>query len=178
MIQLLLATFFSFSVFANVFTTDSARTVLDFQGNVIKRGVNDRSAAALIRPNGKQTLRIVLEVKDFQFATDFEYNEFNDEFLESHYFPQIRFTGELPPSVNTDRTGTYQAMVEGTLTIRQISRKKIIPVNLTIRENEALVEFSETINLSDFNIPYAGPGSDIGSSGLMKFSGTLKKTQR
>ncbi len=174
----LLSLFASVSLFANVFTTDSARTVLDFQGNVIKRGVNDRSAAALIRPNGKQTLRIVLEVKDFQFATDFEYNEFNDEFLESHYFPQIRFIGELPPSVNTGRAGTYQARVEGTLTIRQIYLKKIMPVNLTIRENEVLVEFSEKINLSEFNIPYAGPGSDIGSAGLMKFTGTLKKSQR
>lgn len=173
MIRLFLLLLLSTTLHAQVFVTDKAEAEFNFNGNVIKHGFNSNGAASITSPGGKRFLRIVFEVKDFRFSSDFEYSEFNEEFMESRYFPQIRISGDIPSEVNFSKNGLYEADLSLQFTMRQIPKKRMIKVIFLVNDKEVVVKFKDLIKLNEYQIPYAGTGSDIGAEAFFLFRGIL-----
>lgn len=176
MIKILFVFLFSLSAQAQVYSSESAQSIFDFNGTLIKRGLNSKGAATITSPAGKKFLRIVFEVKDFNFATDFEYSEFNEEFFESQYFPQIRISGDIPAEVDFSKNGLYETEMTMQFTMRQIPKKRPMKLLILVNGDNVTVTFKEWIKLSEYNIPYAGTGSDIGADALFDFKAELARS--
>lgn len=176
MIKFLFVILFSLSAQAQVYFSETAQSIFDFNGTLIKRGFNSKGAATITSPAGKKFLRVVFEVKDFNFATDFEYSEFNDEFFESQYFPQIRISGDIPAAVDFSKNGLYEAEMAMQFTMRQIPKKRMMKVFFQVNGDDITVTFKEIIKLNEYNIPYAGTGSDIGADALFDFKAELVRS--
>ena len=164
------------SVWAQVFVTDSSSTELHFSGTLLTQGKSQRGSIVVRESQGNQHILIVNEVKDFRFPTQFEEIEFNDEFMESQYFPQIRISGKLKENINLLQDGIYIVHFLASFTMRYHTVEMEIPVRIEISGKKMSFQLRQKIDLVNFYVPYAGAGSDIGRFADYLFSAELKRT--
>lgn len=164
------------TAFAQVFVTDRSLTSMKFEGTLMSEGKSDKGVITVRESQGNQYIRIVNEVVDFRFPTDLEELEFNDVFMESQYFPQIRINGKLKEKINLLQDGIYIVNFTGSFTMRQQTVEDEFPVRIEIAGNKMNFSFRKSLELTKFYIPYAGPGSDIGEFAEYSFESDLKRT--
>lgn len=164
------------SAFAQVFITDRSTTSMKFEGSLMSEGKSDKGVITVRDSNGIQYVRIVNEVADFRFPSDLEELEFNDVFMESQYFPQIRINGKLKEKINLLQDGIYIVNFTGSFTMRQQTVEGEFPVRIEIAGNKMNFSFRKKLELTKFYVPYAGPGSDIGEFADYSFESELKRT--
>ena len=174
---LILALFlFIQSAYAQVFVADKSQTRFKFDGSLITEGKSDKGVVTIRETGGFQKILMVNEVRDFHFPSNLEEIEFNEEFMESHYFPQIRINGKLKEKVDLTRDGIYIVNFTGRFTMRHQSINMEFPVRLEITGSKMTFEFQQSLNLTQFYVPYAGTGSDIGKFADYIFSAELNRT--
>lgn len=161
---------------AQVFVTDRSETHFQFEGNLIKEGISRKGVMTLRQSQDKQIVLMVFEVKDFQFPSLFLYDEFNETFMESQYFPQIRISGQLKEKVDLTQDGIYIVNFEGNFTMRYRPKTIVVPIRMEIKNGSMTFQFHHQLDLDDYQVPYAGVGSDIGKYGDFKFEALLKRT--
>lgn len=164
------------AAFAQVYVTRESEMNLKFNGSLFTETKNQKSVITIRQSGEKQTLLIVSEVRDFKFIDDFQEEEFNEVFMESHFFPQIRISGAFKENVDLSRDGNYQVSIPAKLTMRGQSKITDINARLEIIGGLMTIHFEKNLLLADFLIPYAGPGSQIGHEARMKFTADLKRT--
>lgn len=164
------------SAFAQTFVSTETQSDFKFQGTVIKEATQKKAVIRVRQTNGKQHVLLVLEVKDFEFEDSYQKEEFNDIYLESHLFPQIRVSGQLSENIDLTQEGLYPVTFKGQFTMRKIPVLVEIPMSLEIKDKTMTVKFENEIDLKDFQVSYAGVGSAIGRTAKFIFNGSLTRT--
>lgn len=175
-ILILILFFLVQTAYAQVFVTENSQTKFKFQGTLITEGNSDKGIVTIRERSGSQHILVVNEVVDFHFPTNLEELEFNDEFMESQYFPQIRITGKLKEKVDLTKDGIYIVHFTGRFTLRQQTVEMEFPVRMELAGKKMTFSFEQNLDLTKFYVPYAGTGSDIGKFADYIFSAELKRT--
>ena len=87
------------------------------------KGDNNQVASVLDISTGDMVFQVL--IKSFHFDRALMEEHFNENYMESDKFPKSTFKGKITnlPSVNFSKDGTYNVIVEGELTIRDVTNK-------------------------------------------------------
>ena len=114
--------------------------------------MNRQVFAAVDISSGEFAFKVLM--KSFKFEKALMQEHFNDNYVESDKFPNAEFRGKIsnPGSVNFGKDGTYNATVEGKLTIHGISRDVRHAGTVEVSSGKILAKSKFTILLSDYGI--------------------------
>lgn len=73
-----------------------------------------------------------VRMKSFEFAKDLMREHFNENYIESHKYPEATFRGIVSPAPNLDSPGEYPVLFKGDLDIHGRSRPREIPGTITV----------------------------------------------
>lgn len=113
---------------------------------------NRQVNAALDPLTGDFVFKVLM--KSFQFEKALMQEHFNENYVESHKFPNATFSGKIVnmDQVDFNKAGTYDAIVEGDLTIHGVTRKISEKGTFTV-ENEVIRGRSKfNVKTSDYEI--------------------------
>ena len=84
---------------------------------------NNQAAGVLDASTGDLVFQVL--IKSFHFERALMEEHFNENYMESEKFPKAVFKGKITnlASVNFSKNGTYEAVVDGELTIRDVTKK-------------------------------------------------------
>ncbi len=111
-----------------------------------------QTVAVLVPSNGK--LAIEVPILSFEFKNALMQDHFNENYMESAKYPKSRFLGTVVNIDDIDFTkdGTYNAKVEGTLTIHNISKSVNIEGSVVVKNGKVEVNSKFNIVPKDYNI--------------------------
>jgi hypothetical protein len=141
------------NVFAQIYVTRNGNIRFFSQAPLENiEAVNRQVNAALNTSNGEFAFRLLMRAFSFEKALMQEH--FNDNFVESHKYPNAMFQGNVLniEDINLKVNGQYNVTVEGDLTIKDVTRKIREPGTLTIKDGAIIGASVFKINLADFNI--------------------------
>ena len=174
-----LLTLFAFlpTAFAQTYVSKLSEATFSFKGTLLTKGTNNRPAVTLRETTSGQTLSIVMEVKHFEFPDSYQRDEFNETFMESHYFPQIRISGMLKEKIDLNVNGIYIVNFPAKVTMRAVSQTVNFKTRIEVQNKELKLNLEERLNLSDYLIPYSGEGSEIGKDAVFMLNSNLQSIQ-
>jgi polyisoprenoid-binding protein YceI len=113
---------------------------------------NNQVASVLDASTGELVFQVL--IKSFHFAKALMETHFNESFLESEKYPKATFTGKITniPEVKLSEKGTYEATVEGDLTIHNVTRKLSAKGTVEVLEDGINANSKFTLQPEDFNI--------------------------
>lgn len=114
--------------------------------------VNKQVNSALDISTGDFVFRVLM--KAFEFEKALMQEHFNENYVESHKFPNASFAGKLTnlQSIDFTKEGTYEALIEGDLTIKGITKKISEKGTFEVKEGTIRGKSVFMVALSDFDI--------------------------
>ena len=114
--------------------------------------VNRQVMSALNTETGEFVFR--LPIRSFAFDKALMQEHFNDNFMESHKFPNASLEGVVEEVGNIDFSvpGSYDVTVAGDLTIKDVTKSISEPGTFTVSEGQIAGEAVFVILLEDYNI--------------------------
>lgn len=114
--------------------------------------ISNKCGTALDLKSG--ALVTIIPIRSFKFDRSLMQEHFNENYLESHKYPNATFIGKIPELQNLDlsKNGTHNVTAVGELNIHNVSRSVIIPGILTIKNKVISLESSFDIKCVDYNI--------------------------
>lgn len=89
-------------------------------------------ATGLIDP-ADRTFAVRIPVAEFVgFNSPLQREHFNENYLVTSKWPTASFQGRIIEAVDLSRAGNYSARAKGSLTVRGVTRERIIPVRITV----------------------------------------------
>lgn len=161
--------------FSQVFVTEKSLSELEFSGTLLGRGINKKAIVTFRETPKTQELLIVFEVVDFIFPDNFQNEEFNEVFMESMIYPQIRISGSIKDKIDLLKDGIYILEVPVRMSIRRNSRMVNLKIKFELTGTQLTAAFENVLSLTDFQIPYAGPASEIGTEATLRLQANLLK---
>lgn len=151
------------TVMAQKITTTSA--VIAFDATTPKDALPKAENKATIASYDKVSGALLFEaaVNNFNFSNAMIQEHFNDpKWLNSAEFPKFSFTGKVtkPAKIKYEKNGTYDVEVEGTLTVRGVSKTINTPATVTVKDGMVTANSTFTIKLKDYGI--TGQAIDAG----------------
>lgn len=126
---------------------------------------NNTTAVSTINPT---TGEIVFSVpmQGFEFEKALMQKHFNGEdFLNTKEFPKAKLTGKItnPDKVNFNADGTYEASVEGELTIKGVTKPVKEKGTITVKGGKVDANSKFNITLADYGVTFVKgkPASNI-----------------
>lgn len=96
-------------------------------------------------------------MQSFEFEKALMQKHFNSsKFLDTKKFPKAKFKGKIInlPDINFSKDGTYEAHLEGDMTIKGVTQHVKEKGNITIKGGELHVEAKTKITLADYEIGF------------------------
>ncbi len=115
----------------------------DVEGRVVVREQDDAFSGDVEMRLDARTMTTGIGVRDRQMRRDF---------LDTDRFPTITFRGTAVPRTRPGALA-FQAVLRGTLTIKDVPREVEIPLRVTALADSYLAEGQVTVRLSEFRIP-------------------------
>lgn len=119
--------------------------------------VNKSTACVLDAKSG--SIDVVTQIKSFVFEKQLMQEHFNENYMESDKFPKASFKGKITnlQDINFNKDGTYDAQVDGQLSIHGITKDVKEAGKVTISNGKASIKTSFSVLLADYkiNIPAA-----------------------
>ncbi|SNT30605.1 YceI-like domain-containing protein [Ekhidna lutea] len=110
---------------------------------------SNKSASSLIDLNNKAIV-IVVPIKSFSFKKKLMQEHFNENYLESHKYPNATFKGKI---VEWDGSvGETEATAEGTLEIHGITKEVSIVGDINYQGDNIRLNTTFPVRLEDFKI--------------------------
>lgn len=108
--------------------------------------------AAYDASKGELVFRVLM--KSFEFEKALMQEHFNENYVESHKFPNATFTGRVTnfAEIDVTKNGTYKAIVEGELTIRGITKPVKENGTFEVTGDEITGKCVFNIRLADHNV--------------------------
>lgn len=101
----------------------------------------------------KRTFAFAVKIRSFQgFNSPLQREHFNENYMESHRFPEATFSGKIIESIDFSRDGDYSIRAKGGLNIHGVERERIIKSNLKIEKGKMLIQSTFTILLEEHDI--------------------------
>lgn len=103
--------------------------------------------------NGEITFRI--NIRSFDFEKGKMQEHFNENFMESHKYPNATFKGRVQQQPDLSEEGQYQVTLEGILQIHGVEQQREIDATVTVRDNkvELYSKFNVAVADHDIEIP-------------------------
>ena len=143
----------STSLFAQDFITDTG--FVSFFGekpfdNI--RADNHEVQSTINTKTGKAEFHA--KIKSFHFQIESMEKKFNENYMESDLYPDSYFVGKILNLADIDfnKPGDYQVMVEGNLTIHNVTRKVLHPGILTVTRDGLRARSQFTVKPEDYKI--------------------------
>jgi polyisoprenoid-binding protein YceI len=117
---------------------------------------NNQVASVVDISSGEIVFQVL--IKSFHFDRALMEEHFNENYMESVKYPKSTFKGKITnlSEVDFKKTGTYEIMVEGDLTIRDITKKVSVKGTLEVLQNGLNAEAKFNIAPEDYNIRIPG----------------------
>jgi polyisoprenoid-binding protein YceI len=143
------------SLFAQRKTTTSATVGFNATTSIdnLPKAENNTVIAAIDTKTG--VVQFEANVKNFSFANPTMQTHFNgDRWMNSDAFPTLSFKGNITnvSEVNLSKDGSYNATVEGTLSIKGKEQKIKVPANITVKGGAITATSDFTVKLADYDI--------------------------
>ena len=147
------------SLFAQKKTTTSATVAFDASTpkDALPKAENKTAIAAIDTKTG--TVQFEANVKNFAFSNPTIQEHFNGErWLNSDTYSTFSFKGTVTnlSEVNFAQNGTYNANVEGTLTIKGKEQKVKAPATIVVNNGAVSATSNFAITLADYGITVDG----------------------
>ena len=143
------------SLFAQRKTTTSATVSFDASTPIdaLPKAENKTVIAAIDAKTG--AVQFEANVKNFAFSNPTIQEHFNGErWLNSNQYATFSFKGTITnlSDVNFSKNGTYNANIEGTLTVKGKEQKVKAPATITVTDGAVSATSNFTITLADYGI--------------------------
>ena len=104
---------------------------------------------------GKGDLVFAVLIKSFHFDRALMEEHFNENYMESTKFPKATFQGKISnlSAVNFTKDGTYNATIEGDLTIHGIKQPHKTTGTITVSKGKITGVSTFVLKVADYNIP-------------------------
>ncbi|TVQ92045.1 MAG: YceI family protein [Bacteroidetes bacterium] len=114
--------------------------------------VNRQVSSALDAETGEFVFRVVM--RSFSFEKALMQQHFNDNFVESHKYPNATFQGQILDigEIDFNSDGEYEVTVEGDLTMKDVTRFISEKGTLRISGDNVIGESVFIIRPEDYNI--------------------------
>lgn len=144
---------FSLASSAQVFNTKTG--VIHFVSDAKlekNEATNKQVNSALNTATGEFGFKVL--IKSFEFEKALMQEHFNENYMESDKFPLSTFSGKVVniKDVNFGKDGTYDAVVEGDLTIHGVTNKVKANGTFEVKAGKIRGRSQFTIQLKDYNI--------------------------
>ncbi|MCX8019699.1 MAG: YceI family protein [Chitinophagaceae bacterium] len=151
------------AAFAQKKTTTSA--IVTFDATTPKDDLPKAENKTVIGSIDTKTGDVAFEaaVKNFNFSNPKIQEHFNaPNWMNSDQYPKITYTGKVEKinKVNFGKNGVYKVKVNGTMTIKDISKPLKVNGTITVENGKISVASSFTIKLEDYKI--TGQAIDAG----------------
>lgn len=101
----------------------------------------------------KSTFAFTVEIQSFQgFNSALQREHFNENYLESQFYPKASFVGRIIEEVDYEKEGRHRIRAKGKLTIHGVEQERIIKSDLIIKDGKLEVEANFTVLLQEHNI--------------------------
>jgi polyisoprenoid-binding protein YceI len=116
------------------------------------KGDNNQVAGVIDISTGDMVFQVL--IKSFHFEKTLLEEHFNENYMESEKFPKASFKGKITnmTSVDFSKNGTYEVLVEGDLTIRDVAKKMSVKGTLEVVTGGVNTNAKFIITPEDFNI--------------------------
>jgi polyisoprenoid-binding protein YceI len=113
---------------------------------------NQQVNAALDTQTGDLVFKVLM--KSFQFEKALMQEHFNENYVESHKYPNATFTGIIGNHKDIDfkTPGTYNAIIEGDLTIHGVTQKISEKGTFTVEEEKIMGYSKFIVKPADYDI--------------------------
>ena len=113
---------------------------------------NRQVNAAFDASNGDLAFKVLM--RSFQFEKALMQEHFNENYVESHKYPNASFTGKVANlgEIDLNKNGIYSAIVTGKLSMRGIEREISETGTFEVKGDELIGKCIFSIRLSDYNI--------------------------
>ncbi len=116
---------------------------------------NFKSVSTLDPTTGDVVFSVPMQ--SFEFEKSLMQKHFNaKKFLNTKQFPKAKFKGKITnlPEINFSKDGTYTAMVEGDMTIKDKTNKVKTKGSVTVKGNTISIESKFPLTLADYGIAF------------------------
>jgi len=115
-------------------------------------GINNEVTSML--DIGKGDLVFAVLIKSFHFEKALMEEHFNENYMESNTYPKATFQGKLKnlSAINFTKDGTYEATIEGDLTIHGIKQPHKTVGTITVSKGKIAAVSIFTLKLADYKI--------------------------
>jgi hypothetical protein len=114
--------------------------------------INRQVSCALNIQTGELVFRVL--IRSFAFEKALMQEHFNDNFMQSHDYPNAIFEGLIEHAGNIDfkLDGLHEVMVNGKLTIKDVTREVRVKGTIEIKGNEILAKSKFIIEPEQYNV--------------------------
>ncbi len=89
----------------------------------------------------------------YGFNSELQKEHYSENYVESDYFPDAKFTGKIIEEIDFNKPGTYAVRAKGNFDLHGIVINKIIHATLTIINDKQLkIESDFSFSLTEFSI--------------------------
>ena len=100
-----------------------------------------------------RSFAFVIPMKSFEgFNSSLQRTHFNENYIESHKFPNATFEGKIIEDVDFSTPGTYNIRGKGKFQVHGVEQERIIRVQLVVSKDKINVTSRFTVMLADHNI--------------------------
>jgi hypothetical protein len=113
---------------------------------------NRQVNSALDASNGDFVFRVLM--KGFQFEKALMQEHFNENYVESHKFPNATFIGKVSnlSSIDLSKNGTYETEVKGNLTIKGVTKEITEKGVFEVKDGVINGKSTFIVKLADYDI--------------------------
>jgi YceI-like domain len=113
---------------------------------------NNQVAGVIDASTGDMVFQVL--IKSFHFDRTLMEEHFNENYMESDKFPKASFKGKITDlkSVDFTKNGSYEVMVEGDLTIRDVTKKISVKGTVEVVNGSLNANTKFIIAPEDYNI--------------------------
>jgi polyisoprenoid-binding protein YceI len=99
-----------------------------------------------------KSFRFTIQTAGFVFKSKLMERHFNEEYLETHLFPEATFEGNYLEMINLSEDGEYDISASGTLTVHGVSQKRNIPGKVIVENGKISVFAKFIVRFDDHKI--------------------------
>lgn len=137
---------------AQVYQTTSASAYFKSDAPLELIEAKSQRLRGAINPQ-KKAFAFTLPISTFEgFNSALQQEHFNENYLESHLYPNATFTGRIIEDLDFSKDGTYTIRAKGRLNIHGIEQERIIKSELKIEDGKFFVTSDFTILLEEHQI--------------------------
>jgi polyisoprenoid-binding protein YceI len=101
----------------------------------------------------QETFAFSISINSFRgFNSALQREHFNENYMETEKFARATFAGKLIEKIDISQPGQYTVRAKGKLNIHGVEQERIIPVTLTIQNQQILIHSTFNVILQDHNI--------------------------